>query len=206
VRRALAAAGAVVVGLAPARAMGDGAYGRLDGDVELRASAGVAFGEGAPSFTAGVGAVYLQTAGVYGLYTDAFDEGAALRRSIATGVHVQPLFLARYANDLERGPAHVDLLIDSLAFQVGPFWGAPRAGSLRSEPGLELAALIAVPVLPRANGPFLEVRGALRWRPGELSGSRESHVLERGALLTLTLAYHHTVSGNIVDARDRRSR
>lgn len=189
--------------IAPAAARADGAYGRLDGDLELRASAGAALAEGGPALAASAAVLYLGTAGVYAHYADALDRGAApVARSFAAGVHLQPMFLGRYASDLERGPPRLDLLLDSIGLGVGAFWSAPRGRGLVDEPGLELALSIAFPVLPDATGPFLDLRGALRWRAADLAGDGPGDLVAQGALLSLTLGWHHVVTGHVVDAGD----
>jgi hypothetical protein len=202
---ALAAALAALTALteaAPARADGDGAYGRLDGDLELRIEAGAGFASGGPALAAGAAALYLGTAGVYAHYTDALGgRGPDVTRSIAAGVHLQPLFLARYGSDLEHGPARLDLLVDSFSLEIGSFWDARRGHGLRSAPGLELATLLAVPLLGRASGPFITLRGALRLRQDDASAA-----LDRAGLFSLTLSFHKTIDVHFVDAGDRGPR
>lgn len=199
----------------------DGFYGRFEGDLELRAHAGAAFASGGPGFAAQITALYLSTAGVYVHYTDTFgSDGPRVPRSISTGVHLQPLFLARVAVNAERGPAWVDLVIDSLAFELGAVWsasrGAPLAGGSAGgpmaqappaawddHPGLEAALSLAFPFLPRATGPFLGLRGALRWRPGDFVAGAPGSAVDRGAVLSLTLGWHHVLRTHLVDGGDR---
>ena len=206
-KRALSAAALLVTlgASAPARADGaDGLYGRFDGDPELRAAAGVALAGGGPSLAAQITALYLSTAGVYVHYTDALGSAAPhALRSLSAGLHLQPLFLARYASNVEHGPAHADLLLDSLAFEIAPFWVEPRGGAWTRTPGLEIALGLAFPILGRASGPFIGVRGALRWRPGDFAaGTGGGDPVERGALLSLTLGWHQVVSTHLVDPGD----
>jgi hypothetical protein len=200
------AAAAALCCAPPARASADdGVYGRFDGDLELRGHAGVAFAAGGPALAASAGLVYLATAGVYAHYTDALGLSAPrVARSIAAGVHLQPFFLARYASNQERGPARWDLLLDSLAFEIGAVWAAPRGMPLDSHAGLELAIDLGFPFLPRATGPFLGLRGALRWRASDFIAGVPGGVVDRGALLSLTLGWHHVLRAHLVDAGDRR--
>ncbi len=201
------AAGVLVAALlaaGPARAGGsDGLYGRFDGDLELRIHAGAAFASGGPALAASLAALYLSTAGVYVHYTDALGADAPLvSRSVATGVHLQPLFLGRYGLDLERGPAFLDLLVDSLAFELGAFWAEPRRAAWDVHPGLEAALGVAVPFFPRATGPFLGVRGALRWRPVDFTAGSPGNAVDHGAVLSVTLGWHQVVATHVVDAGD----
>jgi hypothetical protein len=199
---------AVIAGAAtPALAQSDGAYGRLDGDVLVTAGVGAALARGGPSLAVRSSALYLDTAGVYAAYADALgSSSAAVARSIACGVTLKPLFLARYASDFEHGPARLDLLIDSLAIDLGAFWQEPAGMGLASRPGLEAALGIDVPLLGQATGPYVEIRGALRWRAEDLDGRGNASLAERGALLSISLAWHHVVGAHVVDLGDRSRR
>jgi hypothetical protein len=208
-RRAIvvAAFSALCAASSAARADGDGVYGRFDGDLELRAHAGAAFAKGGPGLAAGISALYLSTAGIYAHYTDALGgEAPIVKRSIAAGVHLAPLFLARYAINGERGGAYFDLLLDSFAFELGAFWAEPRGGPFGKDPGLELALGFDVPLLPRSTGPFLGLRGALRWRASDFAAGAKGDLADRGALLSLTLGWHHVIRSGLVDAGDGRAR
>ena len=222
-RRGVAAAAfaiAATAGLASARAEGDrergsptrvdandGFYGRFDGDLELRLHAGAAFAKGGPALAASVTALYLSSVGVYAHYTDALGSDAPwVARSIATGVILAPLFLARFGRNLEQGPAHLDLFIDSLGFEVGAFWDAPRGAGLRPAAGLELALVLGVPILPRASGPFLGLRGALRFRADDAAARASGDIIDRGAVLSLTLGWNQILPAHLVDAGDRSLR
>lgn len=199
---AVAAFTATLVAAVPARA--DGVYGRFAGDLELRAGAGTAIAAGGPMLAAELGARFLCTAGVYVHYADALGtKGPLVTRSIAAGVDLAPLFLGRYATNLEGSSGHLDLLLDSLAFGVGAFWAAPRPGPFDDKPGLEIALGFAIPILPRATGPFIRVRGALRWRDADFANPPGGPgAIDRGALLSITLGWHHVVRAGIVDAGD----
>ena len=208
-RRALPA-GLVAVALlsasfgAHAQTTGDGVYGRFDGDLELRAQAGAAFASGGPGLAAQVSALYFATAGIYVHYTDACGSGAPrVLHSIATGIHLEPLFLMRGGVNGERGPAVWDLFIDSLAFELGAVWSAPRGASWDERPGMEAALSLALPFVPRATGPFLGLRGALRWRPVDFAPGPPSTIADRGAVLSLTLGWRQILRTHLIDAGDR---
>lgn len=205
-RCAALAALAALAASAPALGADDGVYGRLDGDLELRVAGGAAFAKGGPALAASVAALYLGTAGIYAHYTDALGSDAPIvERSIAAGLHLQPLFLARYATDAERGPAYLDLVLDSFGFEIGAFWDAAPNGPLRPDAGLDVALTAALPILPRATGPWIGVRAALRWRAHDLTLPK-GDVADRGAVLSLTLGWHHVLRTHLVDAGDRRRR
>jgi hypothetical protein len=197
-------AAALVMTEPSARAADDGAYGRLDGDLELRAGAGAALAAGGPALCARAAIAYLATAGVYAHYIDALGASSApASRSFASGIFLQPMFLGRYAKNLENGPARLDLFVDSVALGVGAFWEAgSQAGSDRN-PGLELSISVDLPLFSEAQGPFLGLRGALRWRDTELAGADSGHDEQR-MLLSLTLSWHQTLGAHLVDTGDRR--
>ncbi len=179
----------------------DGVYGRFRGDLELSGEAGAAFASGGPSFAVGLSALYLSTAGVYATYGDALgSDDPRVTRSFAGGLRIAPVFLARYALDAEHGPAHLDLLVDSIAFDVGTFFGQPARGDFSSHPGLELGLGLRVPILPRVSGPFVGFRAALRWRPQDFDAP--ASVADRGGFLMLTVGWRQMVRTHLVDAGD----
>ena len=191
---------------APASAWGaDGLYGRFDGDLELRAEAGAAFAEGGPSLAASVAALYLSTVGVYAHYTDALGSGGPLVARIhrdgrpRRAALPRPLRNRRRARPGAPGPAPRLARVRSRHL-LGPAARGPWA----SRPGLELAVGLAFPILGRATGPYLGLRAALRWRDADLTGGPGggNSVLDRGALLSLTLGWHQVVLTHLVDAGD----
>jgi hypothetical protein len=189
----------------PALAAEDGAYGRLEGDLGVELRAGTAIAKGGPALAAELGAVYLATAGAYVHYTDALGRDATdVARSIATGVQLRPLFWGRYARGMETGPARWDLLLDSVTLAVGAFWDAPHGAGLVERPGLELGLGVVFPFLEDASGPYLGLRGALRWRALDLEGLGDGGIVDQGALVSLTVGWHQVVGAGIVDLRDRR--
>lgn len=198
---------AVLAWLAPraAAAADDGAYGRLEGDLGLELRAGAAIAKGGPALAAELGAIYLATGGAYLHYTDALGRDETdVARSVATGVQLRPLFWARYARGMETGPARWDLFLDSLTLAVGAFWDAAHQTGFAEDPGLELGLGVVFPFLEDASGPHLGLRGALRWRAVDLEGLGGGDVLDKGALVSLTVGWHQLVGSGIVDLRDRR--
>jgi hypothetical protein len=182
----------------------DGVYGRFDGDLDVSLAAGATVGPGGPSAAFLARANYFHTAGIYLAYTDALGRsGAALPRSLGLGVSLRPFFIPRWAFDLERGPAILDLTIDAITFDLGVLWPANAEGSLAEPPGIEAALGTEVPLLGSAYGPFLGARGALRWRSAELGGASGAAL---DPALFLTLSWHTIVDAHLADAGDRRLR
>jgi hypothetical protein len=185
----------------------DGAYGRYDGDLDLRLGAGVAIMQEGPALSATASALLLSSAGVYVHYLDAFDDARRVPRSISAGLVIEPMFLARTAFNLQIGSGRLDLAIDSFAIGLGAYWTIPRLPTNpMNEPGLEFSLGFALPFLPRASGPVLAVRGALRASPAAMSGYETFGLVEQGAFLSITLAWRQLVQAHIVDARDRAVR
>ncbi len=185
----------------------DGAYGRYDGDLDLRIGAGAAFMQEGPAFSAFGSAMLLSSAGVYVNYLDAFDESRKVPRSISAGVVIEPMFLARTAFNLEIGSGRLDLLIDSFAIGLGAYWTIPKLPTTPyNDPGIEFSLGFGLPFLPRASGPVLGVKAALRASPAAMAGTEKFGLMEQGAYLSLTLAWRQLVTTHLVDARDRAVR
>jgi hypothetical protein len=188
------------------RKIPDGVYGRFDGDLDLSVSAGGAAARGGSGAVGALRATFLQTAGFYGAYTDAFGSATTgPARTVALGVGLRPLFLPRWGLDLERGPAILDLTLDAISLDLGVVWASDERGRLTRAPGLELALGTEVPLLTRAAGPWIGVRGALRWPSSDLSGDGDvSPVL--GNALFVTFSWHFIANVHLVDVGDQISR
>jgi hypothetical protein len=188
------------------RKVTDGVYGRFDGDLDLSVAAGGAAARGGSGGVAMLRATFLHTAGLYTAYTDALGSATtAPRRTAALGVGLRPLFLPRWGLDLERGPAILDLTIDAFSLDLGVVWPSDERGGFTRSPGLELALGTEVPLLARAAGPWIGVRGALRWPSADLSGTSDvSPVL--GNAFFVTFAWYFMANVHLVDVGDRIAR
>jgi hypothetical protein len=67
---------------------------------------------------------------------------------------------------------------------------------------MELALGTEVPLDGRAQGPWVGLRGSLRWRDSELSGTSGGAPLRPAFLVTL--AWHFVTGTHLVDVGDRR--
>jgi hypothetical protein len=136
----------------------DGVYGRLDGDLFLSLGAGAELGDGVRA-GALARALWFQTAGVTLGYARSPTDGAELERVLLVGAELRPLFLPRFALNLEGASSLLDLTLDSLSLGAGACFA-----SIDSEPAtaFELSLGLGVPLLARARGPWLEARAALR--------------------------------------------
>ncbi|HXK17144.1 MAG TPA: hypothetical protein VNG33_05060 [Polyangiaceae bacterium] len=142
----------------------DGVYGRLDGSLALGLGAGAELEDGEPRGALRFSAHYLWTAGVYARYSDAFGSGERRpSRVLSFGVDLRPLFLPRFALDLEQGPALLDLALDSLSLTAGGYFAKPLGADFADERGFETGLGFGVPLLGAAQGPWLDARAERRF-------------------------------------------
>lgn len=147
---------AELIGVDPGTARGNGVYGRFDGDLDLGVGLGVRAAAPGVGPNLKLSSHFLATVGLSVDLTWPVDDRGW---SLGTAVDFKPLFLPRWALDLEQGPAFWDLLLDSLSVSGGPVFyphGPDRVGF-----GLEVG--VAVPLSSHANGLWLNLRGASRW-------------------------------------------
>jgi hypothetical protein len=141
-----------------------GVYGRLDGDFALSPSVGLERYRGDAQATIGLQAMYLSTvgAGLYHADSRLLFGASSDNRSVTTlAVILSPLFLPRWSQAMEAGPALLDLTLDSFMLGFGTFWDYDRArAQLRR--GTCISSGLSVPLLARASGPWLNTSVALR--------------------------------------------
>ena len=201
-----ALAGAMSLG-APAEAQ-DGSYGRLEGDGSFAVEAGTSatFGpeaQSGESLALRAAVFYVHTVGLVAFYDESFELASQpTRRSFAGSIEVRPLFLGRFARNLEQGPAWVDLTVDSLALSMG-MWGAfpqPRFCPPRDCPtdyGMQAGLGLDLPLWADADSLYVAFDANLRWNLSP-TGDRPPPAV----MLTLTLGYQHGFSFGLVDAGD----
>ncbi len=211
-RRWLLGALTGLAGLTPpseARAEPDGLYGRFDGDLLVVAGAGAAVEREGPRLLTFASLTYLSTAGVYARYADALtDESTSRPRSIAAGIELRPVFLARWGLDLEQGPAWLDLLVDSIALDLGAYGtlgGAPHEEAAARGPlgpSFEAALSVEAPLLGDAEGPYLAVQAVARLPSQRLGAfTQPADLVDDGAMIGLVLTWHALFDAGLVDAR-----
>jgi hypothetical protein len=191
-------------------ARADGAYGRFDGDLALAAEAGASASSEGAGLAVRLTASYLTMAGIYAEYTEGFGRAhQAVARRISGGVDIRPLFLARFINDRETGPAALDLWLDSLGVGLGAYHAWRNAGHC-AEPafgatadtcrdhGLELLGHMGLPLLLRANSPIIALRAGVRWSLSTLpDGSRP----DPQPVGILTIGYQHLFTTGVLQKR-----
>jgi hypothetical protein len=158
----------------------------------LAGSLGAELEDDEPRGALRLSAHYLWTAGVYARYSDAFGTAEARPKRVASfGVDFRPLFLPRFALDLEQGPALLDLALDSLSLTAGAYFAQPQRGPGRErgfergedfgdERGFETGLAFGLPLCGGARGLWLDARAERRFA-------------DRGQgawLFTLALSFH----------------
>jgi hypothetical protein len=161
----------VLLAASPLRAApstSDGVYGRLDGDVGLEPAVGVEYSRHSLLPEVDLSATYVSTLGLRLRHADSrpLMQSVAHDRSVSSvDFELRPLFLARWSQVLESGPALLDLTLDSFMLGIGAFWDYDRnTNELRR--GSELITGIGVPLLAKSSGPWLRLSAALRISEG----------------------------------------
>ncbi len=146
----------------------DGVYGRLDRDIGLEPSFGVEHSLGTFLPELGLGATYVSTLGLRLRHSDSrlFVPTSVHDRSVsAVDFELRPLFLGRWSQAWESGPALLDLTLDSFLLGIGAFWDYDRL-TTELRRGSELITGIGVPLLAQSSGPWLRITAALRLSEG----------------------------------------
>jgi hypothetical protein len=184
----------------------DASYGRFDGDLAIAAAAAMTLGARGPRAGADVRLRYLSTAGVFGSYEDGEIVGSAAepRRVLAVGAELRPLFLGRWATGREIGSPRIDLLVDSLAIELGAAFAQPGGARLGARAALQAGLGLELPLLAQVSGPFVGLHGGARWSERTLSGGPADGPSDRALFFTITLGWQATFGGPIVDQGDRR--
>jgi hypothetical protein len=209
-RTPLLVAATVLLGGGPAAASdADGSYGRLEGDLALAFEAGVLESFTSEFLCARLTTSYVHTMGVYAGYAESFGlGGGGVARSTVAGLEIRPLFLARFSEDLEQGPAALDLWLDSFALALGLFGAAARpagcaAGGLDCwSTGIELGLGMELPLLGRADGPFIAARGFGRWPVATARFEPRPMEAVPHAGLSLAIGYRLSADAALVAAGD----
>ncbi len=187
----------------------DATFGRIDGDLALRAGAGVTFGPRAPRALVDVRLRYLQSAGFFVTYEEGFG-GSSPTRLLATGLELRPLFLGRWLQGLELGSPYPDLFFDSFAFEVGAFFAQPRtesgSQSFGDRYGLQFGIGLEVPLLPRASGLFVSTHFGIRWDRRTLGGDEPATADDRSLYFSVLLTWQQIFGSHTVDLGDETPR
>jgi hypothetical protein len=183
---ALLAAAAPARGAWPPDAESDGVYGRFRGDTDLSLKLGGMLRDSGVAGSVGASAHYYSLLGITGDYSESLMADSLHARSASVGMELRPLFLPRWALGLERGPAWLDLALDSAAFGFGAYFTDAEADA-RGSRGAWMSLGFGAPLLGAASGPWLELR-ALRRFPDHDANGVDAH-----NALFVYLSWHHVL-------------
>lgn len=158
-------------------------YGRFGGDTDISLKLGGMLRDEGLSGSVGGSIHYYSLLGVTADYSESLVADAPDARSFSAGIEVRPLFLPRWALGLERGPAWLDLALDSLAAGFGAYFSDAELDGQNAR-GVWVSLGAGMPLLASASGPWLEVR-ALRRFPDQ------STALDAHNALFVYLSWHH---------------
>jgi len=156
---------------------------------------GVVVGTAGPRGIVDLRGRYIDEVGLFATYEDGAE------RAVAGGIELRPLFIARWLSGAEFGNATLDLLVDSFGIELGAF--SAKSNSNTASPilsGFQCALGVELPLLSRATGIFIGVRGGLRWADesfrfvGIASSQQSDNVgaaaSGRETYVAITLAWH----------------
>jgi hypothetical protein len=192
---------------------GDGAYGRLEGDMTLVTGLGASVIPGEPGGASAYGTAdvrmrYLDAVGAVVQYEEgeAFrrvEDYGAIRRAFYAGVEIRPLFPIRFLQAMEKRRFD-DLVLDSIGLELASIWTA-RAGNDTQRPGFLVGLGFEIPFFGQANGLWARVATSMRWSAERLEGaSAASDPGGRVITLSLGLAWHQVLRTHAVEAGDER--
>ncbi|HEX6764174.1 MAG TPA: hypothetical protein VF103_01825, partial [Polyangiaceae bacterium] len=127
-------------------------------------------------------------AGGYVSYADGLGTELDPSRRLGLGVDLRPLFLPRWTQDWERGPAFWDLTLDSLSLGLGASFDQTNGESFGKRHAFEASLGFGVPLAGRGPGPWLEARASLAW----------PNKGERSETLLLLGTYHFAIGTPLV--------
>lgn len=162
----------------------DGVYGRFRGNTDLSLKLGGMLRDEGLAGSVGASVHYYSSLGLTGDYSESLVADSLHARSFSLGVDLRPLFLPRWLLGLERGPAWLDLALDSLALGFGAYFSDSEleGGGTR---GAWLSLGAGVPLIGDAAGPWLELRGLRRF-PDPTAMASAAH-----NALFVYLSWHH---------------
>lgn len=182
----------------------DTSYGRLDGDSAIAFSVGGAFDVRGVRGSLDLRYRYLHSAGIFLTYEEGFGARAEPLRLALAGFELRPLFLARFLQGHELGTPRLDLLIDSIAIELGAFVGQPATRGFGDAAGFSFGLGAEFPLLPHAAGPFIALRGAFRWSREALSAADATTVDVRAFVFTVSFGWQAIFGTHVIDIDDVR--
>jgi hypothetical protein len=170
----------------PPDAESDGVYGRFGGNTDVSLKLGGMLQDTGLAGSVGASAHYYSLLGVTGDYSEGLAADSLHARSASVGMELRPLFLPRWVLGMERGPAWLDLALDSVALGFGAYFTDADADA-RASRGAWLSLGFGAPVYGAASGLWLELR-ALRRFPDHDALGVDAH-----NALFVYLSWHHVL-------------
>ncbi|HTV19558.1 MAG TPA: hypothetical protein VMG12_12820 [Polyangiaceae bacterium] len=170
----------------PPDAESDGVYGRFRGDTDVSLKLGGMLRDSGVAGSVGASVHYYSLLGVTGDYSESLVADSLHARSASVGMELRPLFLPRWVLGLERGPAWLDLALDSAAFGFGAYFTDAEADA-RGSRGAWLSLGFGAPLLGDASGPWVELRALRRFPDHEALG------VDAHNALFVYLSWHHVL-------------
>lgn len=173
---------------------GDGAYGRFDGDLDLGIGAGPSLALSNGDMGLGVRGVarWYYAIGAYVRYDETLSPHPDIERRLGFGVDVTPLFLIRWPRAMEKGPAALDLALDSLSLGLGASLATEHGRGFGNRHAFEGSLGFGVPLAASSHGPWLEFRASTTL-PRPVAGESQ---------LTLIFSWHFAVLTPLVASPD----
>lgn len=183
-------------------------YGRLQGDVTLVAGLGGVVAARGGRAEGELRVRYLESVGVFATYEDGALVGSAAEptRVLSTGLELRPLFLFRWLTGRESQRARFDSAVDSLGLELGATFAQPAGTSFASRAGLQAGLGVEVPLLTRANGPWLGFHAGVRWSNEALATGVVANADDRSGYVAIPLAWHQLVVTHVIDEGDEAPR
>jgi hypothetical protein len=122
------------------------------------------------------------------------------------GLELRPLFLYRWLKNHETEEARLDLTLDSLGLEIGAVWMQPAGEGFGARAGIQVGLGVEVPITAAATGPWVGLRGGLRWSDDALAFASVRSADDRSAYVVLTLAWHQLAAVHVVDMGDQAPR
>lgn len=152
------------VGLLPMpaadEARGDGIYGRFAGDVSWSLGVGAEYDGRSASLRpdATFTLRFYQAVGLAATFSQTAHTTDPIERRLGVALVLEPLFLIRWPNFQHTGKSVLDLTIDSLGLWLGASFFEPKTGNFADQTALSLGLGAGVPLLGRAEGPWIRGR------------------------------------------------
>ena len=170
----------------PPEAESDGVYGRFRGNTDVSLKLGGMLRDEGVAGSVGASVHYYSLLGVTGDYSESLVADSSHARSASLGMELRPLFLPRWALGMERGPAWLDLALDSAALGFGAYFTDAEAEG-RGSRGAWLSLGFGAALLGDATGPWLELRALRRFPDHEALG------VDAHNALFVYLSWHHVL-------------